>query len=296
MSNRHPQPRHRAETVRGNTMGSLSKAVSPRLGSIGRNTAVIAATSGLMLGLAAPGQAAAPVVPTPVSDSSKVSSTSVPASSTYKNASASVTSTPAPRSATSRTGHSHAPSPSGHSHTPSASAATNGSADTTGHTHTAPGTDVQPAAGAVTPRTTGSPEADTTGASETNAQKSLTRSASSEKLGSIASMALKYEGAPYVWGGDSPSGWDCSGFIQYIYGKAGVDLPHNTTAIRKSGKFVPTSNPKPGDLVYQNNGSHAGIYIGGGKIIGAQNPTVDTVIRPADSPYGPLMGYYTLAS
>ncbi|WP_181578443.1 NlpC/P60 family protein [Arthrobacter sp. AQ5-05] len=109
-------------------------------------------------------------------------------------------------------------------------------------------------------------------------------------------MALKFEGAPYVWGGDSPAGWDCSGFIQYVYGKAGISLPHNTTAIRTSGKFVKTSNPKPGDLVYQNGGSHAGIYIGGGKIIGAQNPSVDTVIRDADSPYGPLMGYYTLAN
>jgi peptidoglycan DL-endopeptidase CwlO len=59
--------------------------------------------------------------------------------------------------------------------------------------------------------------------------------------------------------------WDCSCFGQYIYGKHGISLPHNTTASRTSGK-----------------------------IIGAQNPSVGTVIREADSPYGPLMGYYTL--
>jgi cell wall-associated NlpC family hydrolase len=112
----------------------------------------------------------------------------------------------------------------------------------------------------------------------------------------IASMALGFKGSPYVWGGSSPSGWDCSGFVQYVYGKAGISLPHNTTAIRTSGKFVRTSTPKVGDLVYQNGGSHVGIYIGDGKMIGAQNPSVGTVIREADSAYGPLMAYYTLAS
>ena len=54
-----------------------------------------------------------------------------------------------------------------------------------------------------------------------------------------------------------------------------------------------TSSPKPGDLVFQNGGGHVGIYLGGGKMIGAQNPTVDTILH--DVTRNPLYGYYTLA-
>lgn len=109
-------------------------------------------------------------------------------------------------------------------------------------------------------------------------------------------MAKQYIGSPYVFGGSTPGGWDCSGFVQYIYGKAGVSLPHNAAAQRASGKLVRTSSPKPGDLVFQSNDSHVGIYIGGGKMVGAQNPKAGTVIRDTTGPYAaPLVGYYTIA-
>lgn len=111
----------------------------------------------------------------------------------------------------------------------------------------------------------------------------------------IAGTAMAYLGSPYVWGGASPSGWDCSGFVHYVYAQHGISVPRGTSALRSSGMFVPTSNPQPGDLVFQNGGGHVGIYIGNGQIIGAQNPSVGTVLRPANSPYGPLTGYYTLA-
>lgn len=114
-------------------------------------------------------------------------------------------------------------------------------------------------------------------------------------LSGIAGTALAYKGSPYVWGGESPSGWDCSGFVKFVYAQHGISIPRGTSALLGSGRFVPTSTPKLGDLVFQNGGGHVGIYIGNGQIIGAQNPSVGTVIRPANSPYGPLLGYYTLA-
>ncbi|MFI8414660.1 C40 family peptidase [Paeniglutamicibacter gangotriensis] len=302
MSIRHAHARHRATPVRRNPMETLSKAASSNAGTVGRQAIIVVAASGLALGLAAPSQAqqlpsSAISVPTYASsgDSASISATTAPKSGTYKAARASVTSSAAPRSGATHSHHTHAASApvtsrAGHSHAAS-KASTSGAegAATTRHTHASDtGSDIRPTANTVTPQS---------GASTAkNDQGPSAKTASSGKLGNIASMALSYKGAPYVWGGDSPAGWDCSGFIQYVYGKAGISLPHNTTAIRTSGKFVKTSNPKPGDLVYQNNGSHAGIYIGNGKIIGAQNPSVGTVVREADSPYGPLMGYYTLAS
>ncbi|WP_271396222.1 C40 family peptidase [Neomicrococcus lactis] len=303
MSIRHAHARHRATPVRRNPMETLSKAVSFNAGTFGRQAIIVVAASGLALGLAAPSQAqqlpsGALSVPTYASsgDSASISATTAPKSGTYKSTRASVTSSPAPRSGATHSHHTHAAPPvtsrAGHSHAAS-KASTSGAqgAATTRHTHpSAAGSSIQPTASTVTV----TPQSGASKAAED--QGSAVKTASSGKLGNIASMALSYKGAPYVWGGDSPAGWDCSGFIQYVYGKAGISLPHNTTAIRTSGKFVKTSNPKPGDLVYQNNGSHAGIYIGNGKIIGAQNPSVGTVIRDADSPYGPLMGYYTLAS
>nr|WP_245356442.1 C40 family peptidase [Paeniglutamicibacter kerguelensis] len=112
-------------------------------------------------------------------------------------------------------------------------------------------------------------------------------------LSGIAATAAQYTGVPYVWGGNTPSGWDCSGFVKYVYAKHGIDIARGTSAIRASGQFVRTSSPKAGDLVFQNGGGHVGIYLGGGKMVGAQNPTVDTIVH--DVSRNPLYGYYTLA-
>jgi cell wall-associated NlpC family hydrolase len=117
-------------------------------------------------------------------------------------------------------------------------------------------------------------------------------SVNTANLSGIAATAAKYVGVPYVWGGNTPSGWDCSGFVKYVYAQHGINIARGTSAIRGSGQFVRTSSPKPGDLVFQNGGGHVGIYLGGGKMIGAQNPTVDTILH--DVSRNPLYGYYTL--
>jgi cell wall-associated NlpC family hydrolase len=124
------------------------------------------------------------------------------------------------------------------------------------------------------------------------APKVKSDSMNTANLSGIAATAAKYVGVPYVWGGNTPSGWDCSGFVKYVYAKHGINIARGTSAIRASGQFVRTSSPKPGDLVFQNGGGHVGIYLGGGKMIGAQNPTVDTMLH--DVSRNPLYGYYTL--
>lgn len=89
----------------------------------------------------------------------------------------------------------------------------------------------------------------------------------------IISVAESYLGVPYVWGGTSPSGFDCSGFVQYVFKKCGYSLSRVADAQYNNGYAVSYSNLAPGDLVffertYATNGiSHVGIYTGGGYFI-----------------------------
>ena len=120
---------------------------------------------------------------------------------------------------------------------------------------------------------------------------SAPESSASGSLGAVVSAAYSGIGTPYVWGGKGPGGWDCSGFTAWAYAQAGISIPSSTSAILGSGQFVRTASPKPGDLVFQNGGSHVGIYVGNGQMIGAQNPSVGTILHSVNR--NPLMGYYT---
>lgn len=97
----------------------------------------------------------------------------------------------------------------------------------------------------------------------------------------IVATAMSYQGAPYVWGGTTPGGWDCSGFTQYVYAQNGISLPRIAASQGAAG--TPTSNPKPGDLVIQNGGSHVGIYLGNGQMISALNPGQGTQVHSVSS-------------
>jgi cell wall-associated NlpC family hydrolase len=90
-----------------------------------------------------------------------------------------------------------------------------------------------------------------------------------------ASIALRYLGVPYVWGGASPSGFDCSGLVMYVYAQLGISLPHYTVA--QWDATQPISSPAPGDLVFFNGLGHVGIYIGGGRFVDA--PHTGSVVR-----------------
>lgn len=103
----------------------------------------------------------------------------------------------------------------------------------------------------------------------------------------IADTALDYVGVPYVWGGTTPSGFDCSGFINYTYNKAGISLPRTTSDMYQKGQAVSKSALKEGDLVffttYKAGPSHAGIYLGNGKFVHAGDSGVQ--VAALSNPY-----------
>src|ERR671930_552950 len=87
--------------------------------------------------------------------------------------------------------------------------------------------------------------------------------------GGVVGIAMQYLGVPYVWGGASPSGFDCSGFVMYVFGKIGVSLPHSSYAQYGAGSPVSRGDLQAGDLVFFNGLGHVGIYVGGGSFIHA---------------------------
>ncbi len=335
MTTRHALGRHRATPVRSNPLESISKAVSSNAGSVGRQAAVIAAASGLVLSIGVPAQATpatreadkAPVADVLQADLvAKKASVQAPATvkvAAAKKKDAPAVNVPSIKSATDGSAHraqlrqeaaedaaqeaaaerqeaaQEAAADRAEAQEAAAErrqAASNRQASTESASSNSSSNSNDGSDGAAMTRESrsGSTSNTTTTASTPKKEtKKETKSAPSSNLGGIAGTAASYKGAPYAWGGESPSGWDCSGFVKYVYAKHGISVPHGTSALRSSGKFAQTSSPKPGDLVFQNGGSHVGIYIGGGKIVGAQNPSVGTVERPANSQYGPLTGYYT---
>ena len=95
----------------------------------------------------------------------------------------------------------------------------------------------------------------------------------------VVGVAMRYLGVPYVWGGASPSGFDCSGFVMYVFGQVAISLPHYTVAqwSYPNAVSVPRNQLQPGDLVFFAGLGHVGIYVGGGQFIHA--PHTGDVVR-----------------
>lgn len=86
----------------------------------------------------------------------------------------------------------------------------------------------------------------------------------------IVNYARQFLGVPYVWGGSTPSGFDCSGFTQYVYAHFGISLPRTSSAQAGAGYRVSAAEARPGDLVWWPG--HVGIYTGSGNNIAARQP------------------------
>lgn len=240
MSSRHNSARHRAQTVRTNPLGPVSKAVSANAGTVGRQVAVIAAASGLILSMGLPANAAdttAGVSASTESGSQTALAVTAAPTATVSFERPVVKTTPAPKVETVR----------------------------------AQSTDTERAADAKAP-----------------AASKLTDAVSSAAASGLAAIAYTGIGHPYVWGGTSPSGWDCSGFTQWVYAQAGISIPR----VNAWTAMTPTSTPSPGDLVMQNGGAHVGIYVGNGMMISALNPSQGTLLHSVASTGGG--SFYTL--
>lgn len=95
----------------------------------------------------------------------------------------------------------------------------------------------------------------------------------------VAEYAMQFVGYPYVYGGNQPSGWDCSGFVQYVFAQFGVSLPHQSGSQMSVGSPVASlAEAQPGDILA--NGSHAAIYIGNGMVMNAMSPSQGTGVAP----------------
>ena len=88
----------------------------------------------------------------------------------------------------------------------------------------------------------------------------------------VMKVANKYVGVPYVFGGDSPAAFDCSGYVAYVFAQFGIALPHSVHGQARMGKIIKPEDALPGDLVVFNDLSHDGIYAGNGNFYHAPRP------------------------
>jgi cell wall-associated NlpC family hydrolase len=234
VSSRHNSARHRAQTVRMNPMDSVSKAVSANAGTVGRQAAVIAAASGLILSIGMPANAADANIGVSASTESGSQATQL-----------AVTAAPTA---------------------------------TVSFERPAVTTEAAPVIETLAAQSSDDAANGATDAAETvtaKAAKLVDAAGSAAAMSGLAAIAYTGIGHPYVWGGTTPNGWDCSGFTQWVYAQAGISIPR----VNAWTAMKPTSTPAPGDLVMQNGGAHVGIYVGNGMMISALNPSDGTILH-----------------
>jgi hypothetical protein len=120
-----------------------------------------------------------------------------------------------------------------------------------------------------------------------------TPTAEASSTSQVISEGKKVMGTPYQWGGRTPStGFDCSGFVRYAYGQAGISLPLGTANQVREGSFVSRSNLQPGDIVffagtYRSSVSHNGIYLGNNQFLHASASQGVTITSMSNSYWAP---------
>ncbi|SMC67365.1 C40 family peptidase [Sporomusa malonica] len=118
----------------------------------------------------------------------------------------------------------------------------------------------------------------------------LSRSKSDRRIGQqIAGFAQSYLGVPYVWGGSGAGGFDCSGFIHYVYERYGIALPRVADEQYDAGRRIPLADIEPGDLVfystYAPGPSHVGIYVGNGQFVHASSGAGEVTLTAMSKAY-----------
>jgi cell wall-associated NlpC family hydrolase len=120
-------------------------------------------------------------------------------------------------------------------------------------------------------------------------QSTVSDSSASPAAQRVLDTAAKYLGVPYLWGGTTPSGFDCSGFVQYVYAECGYSITRTTyTQWDNDGSYVSRANLQPGDLVYfgtDGSPSHVGLYVGNGTMIHAPSTGKTIQYTSIDSDY-----------
>ncbi len=104
----------------------------------------------------------------------------------------------------------------------------------------------------------------------------------------VAGLAAAMIGIPYVYGGQTPEGFDCSGLVFYAYRETGIDVPRTSLAQYRAAKRIPVSAAQPGDLVFFRIGrqiSHVGIYVGNNRFIHSPETGQTVKINDLDDEY-----------
>jgi len=229
--------RHRAARRPSTPLTELAAVASEQMGTVGRRSAVVAASGGLvvsMLGATTPAMAA-PTDDASVGALAAVDTEAVTASARALLVTETVVSAPVD----------------------------------------AEWTIDAPAVSVSIPKAKPKPAVATRTATKSTTSRSATRVANnpipqSVSGNAVLEIAARYVGVPYVSGGSTPSGFDCSGFVKYVYAQLGVSLPRTSSGMRSAGQIISRADAKPGDLIWSPG--HVAIYAGGNKQIDAPRP------------------------
>lgn len=132
-----------------------------------------------------------------------------------------------------------------------------------------------PAVTAVVPEPEPEPEPVVTTASRSEARVETAEATAAAVPQTVAGnavleVAARYVGTPYVSGGTTPAGFDCSGFVSYVYAQLGIELPRTSSAIKVAGTVISAAEAQPGDLIWSPG--HISIYAGGNQQIDSPRP------------------------